>query len=44
VDSCEHGNETSGLIKGGEFLNQLRISQILNKDFYSMGLGFVSYM
>jgi len=23
ADSCEHGNRTSGFIKGGEFLRQL---------------------
>jgi len=23
VDCCEHGNETSGSVKGDEFLNQL---------------------
>jgi hypothetical protein len=24
ADSCEHGNEISGFIKGGEFFDELR--------------------
>jgi hypothetical protein len=30
--SCEHGNEPSGSIKGGEFLDQLSDCQLLKKD------------
>jgi hypothetical protein len=30
--SCEHGNETSGSIKGGEFLDQLSDYWFLKKD------------
>jgi hypothetical protein len=29
---CEHGNEPSGSIKGGEFLDQLNDCQLLKKD------------
>jgi hypothetical protein len=29
---CEHGNEPSGSIKGGEFLDWLSDSQLLKKD------------
>jgi hypothetical protein len=29
MGSCEHGNETSGTINGGEFFDQLRNYQIL---------------
>jgi hypothetical protein len=32
IGSCEHGNEPSDSIKGGEFLNQLSICQLLRKD------------
>jgi hypothetical protein len=32
VRSCEHDNEPSGSIKGGEFLEQLSDCHILNKD------------
>jgi hypothetical protein len=32
ADLCEHSNEPSGFIKGGEFLDELRQYQIL-KDF-----------
>jgi hypothetical protein len=31
VDCCENGNETSGSIKGGEFLDCLSDCQLLNK-------------
>jgi hypothetical protein len=31
VGSCEHNNEPSGSIKGGEFLDQLGDYQILKK-------------
>jgi hypothetical protein len=30
--SCEHGNESSGSINGGEFPDQLRDYQLLKKD------------
>jgi hypothetical protein len=30
--SCEHGNEPSGSIKGGEFLDKLSDCQLLKKD------------
>jgi hypothetical protein len=30
--SCEHGNEPSGPIKGGEFLDYLSDCQLLMKD------------
>jgi len=30
--SCEHGNEPSGSIKGGEFIDQLSECQFLTKD------------
>jgi hypothetical protein len=29
---CEHGNEPSGSIKCGEFLDQMRDRQLLEKD------------
>jgi hypothetical protein len=29
---CEHGNEPSSFIKGGEFLDQLSDCQLLKKD------------
>jgi hypothetical protein len=32
VGSCEHGNEPSSSIKGGEFLDELSDSQFLKKD------------
>ena len=32
VGTCERGNEPSGSIKCGEFLDQLRIGQLLKKD------------
>ena len=32
ADACEWGNELSGSIKGGEFLDQLQTSQLLKKD------------
>ena len=39
ADGCECGNETWGSVKCGEFLNQLRIGQLLKplspKDLYS---------
>jgi hypothetical protein len=31
-ETCEYGNETSGSIKGGEFLEQLSDCQLLMKD------------
>jgi hypothetical protein len=30
--TCEHGNETTGFIKGGEFLDQLSDRQLLKND------------
>jgi hypothetical protein len=30
--SCEHGNEISGSIKGGEFLDYISDYQLLKKD------------
>jgi hypothetical protein len=30
--SCEHGNEISGFIKGGEFLEQLSDNPLLRED------------
>jgi hypothetical protein len=35
--SCEHGNETSGSIRGGEFIHQLSYYQLL-KDYNSVAL------
>ena len=32
VDACECGNEPSGSMKCGEFLDQLQTSQLLKKD------------
>jgi hypothetical protein len=32
ASSCEHGNETSGYIKGEEFLDKLSDCQLLKKD------------
>jgi hypothetical protein len=32
ADSCEHGNEISGSIKSGEFLDRLSNHLLLNKD------------
>ena len=31
-DACECGNEPSGSVKCGEFLDQLQTSQLLKKD------------
>ena len=33
VGTCECGNETSGSIKSGKFLDQLQTGQLLKKDF-----------
>jgi len=33
---CEYGNEPSGFIKGGEFVDQLSDFQLLKKDSYFM--------
>ena len=32
ADACEWGNEPSGSVKCGEFLDQLQTSQLLKKD------------
>jgi hypothetical protein len=32
VGSCEHSNESSGSIKGGQFLDHLSDYWLLNKD------------
>ena len=32
ADACECGNEPSGFVKCGEFLDQLQTSQLLKKD------------
>jgi hypothetical protein len=32
ADSCEHGNEPSGSIKGGEFYDQLSDYQFFKKE------------
>jgi len=32
TDACECGNELSGSVKCGEFLDQLQTSQLLKKD------------
>ena len=32
ADTCECGNEPSGSVKYGEFLDQLQTSQLLKKD------------
>ena len=32
ADACECGNEPSGSMKCGEFLDQLQTSQLLKKD------------
>ena len=32
ADACECGNEHSGSVKCGEFLDQLQTSQLLKKD------------
>jgi hypothetical protein len=29
---CEHGNEPSGSLKGGEFLDYLNVCQLLKRD------------
>lgn len=31
ADSCEHGNDPSGSINGGDFLEKLSDSQLLKK-------------
>jgi len=36
VDSCEHGNEPSGTIKCGEFLDQLGTRQLIRKNSASL--------
>jgi hypothetical protein len=33
ASSCEHGNEPSGCIKGGKFLDYLNDYQVAKKDF-----------
>jgi hypothetical protein len=33
ADSCEHGNEPSGFIKGGEFLERLSDYLLLMKEY-----------
>lgn len=38
VSSCEHGQEGSTSIKGGEFLSQLNDYQLLKKSLRSMQL------
>jgi hypothetical protein len=40
VGSCEHGNEPSGSIKGGEFVGQLCDCQLLKKDSASWNYLF----
>jgi hypothetical protein len=42
ADSCEHGNEPSGSIKGGNFLEQLSDYQLLKQDSPLVSL-LVSY-
>jgi hypothetical protein len=32
VGSCEHGNEPSGSIKGGEFLDKMSDYKLINRD------------
>jgi hypothetical protein len=32
AESCEHGNESSGSIKGGKFLDHLSYHQLVKKD------------
>jgi hypothetical protein len=39
ADRCEHSNETSASIKGGEFLDWLSDFQLLKKDFVSIYEG-----
>ena len=39
ADACECGNEPSGSVKCGEFLDQLQTSQLLKKDFASWSSG-----
>ena len=36
ADSCECGNELSGSVKRGEFLDYLRTDQILKKDLSAL--------
>jgi hypothetical protein len=36
--SCEHGNEPSSTVKGGEFLDKLGDCQLLKKDVASWSL------
>ena len=36
-DACERGNEPSGSVKCGEFLDQLQTSQLFEKDSVSWG-------
>jgi hypothetical protein len=35
VGICEHGNENSGSIKGGEFLDKLRDHKLIKNDSIS---------
>ena len=37
ADACECGNEPSGSVKYGEFLDQLQTSQLLKKDSATWG-------
>jgi hypothetical protein len=37
VGSCEHDNELSGSIKGGEFLDQLSDYKVFKKDYAPFG-------
>jgi hypothetical protein len=43
VPPCEHGNEPSDPIKGGEFLDKLSDYQVLKKDSapWSQSVGWV---
>ena len=38
-DSCKSGNDLSGSIKCGEFLDQMRTGQFLQKDSAQLTLG-----
>jgi hypothetical protein len=44
VGSCEYGNESSGSIKGREFLDQLSDYQILTKDYAPCHYRFMYYL
>ena len=42
ANACECGNEPSGSVKCGEFLDKLRTSQLLKKDSARIGNNYAS--